>query len=401
MNKKVIVIGLLASSLACLGQRSDTLYRKRKIAQSDVQIMMSYYTQDNDHSAVTGGLGTEDLQVYATQISIDHRSDSLNTYHFDTGIDIISSASTDNIDFVRSSASRVDARTHVTGGYDRLFRKSGVHAGINGSMSIESDYFSIGSGLSFSKLDESRSHQISLTLQAYFDDLRWGRLHRGDEEKILIYPVELRKEEWFDHYRRSSYNLELGYFHVINKRMTLGFYPGITYQSGLLSTPFHRVFFTDNSVRVENLPDHRLKIPLGVQLNMFIGGRWIFRTNNRFYWDDFGTIANTLNIETVFKVRPFLAITGVFRVYKQTSSDYFSTYKTHDTSENFYTSDYDLSAFTSFKPGIGFRYSPYARRKRTTFNSFELHYAYYKRSDGLEAHMATFIFDYTVQRTKR
>src|SRR5688572_12723990 len=105
-------------------QRPDSTYRKRRLSSTDVQIFMSYYTQDNDHSAVTGGQGTEDLQVYATRLSVDHR-DSSNVFHFDAGLDVISSASTDNIDFVKSSASKVDARTHVNTGYNRKFGRSG------------------------------------------------------------------------------------------------------------------------------------------------------------------------------------------------------------------------------------------------------------------------------------
>jgi hypothetical protein len=57
----------------------------------------------------------------------------------------------------------------------------------------------------------------------FFDDLRWGRLHDGQPEK-LIYPAELRTKEWFDHYRRNSYNIEFGYYRVINKRDVVGIY---------------------------------------------------------------------------------------------------------------------------------------------------------------------------------
>lgn len=388
MKKRYIVIGLLASSLVSLGQKADSTYRKRKISRTDIQVMMSFYTQDNDHSAVTGGIGTEDLQVYASQIAIDHQADSSNTYHFDTGIDIISSASTDNIDFIKSSASKLDARTHVNGGYQRSFSKKGITAGLNSGLSIESDYTSIGGGLNFSKLNASQSRQISANFQAFFDDLRWGRLHHGKPVK-LIYPSELRTTEWFDHYRRYSYNLEFGMFQVINRKMTLGIYPGIAYQTGLLSTSFHRIYFSDKTERVENLPDHRLKIPMGIQLNTFVGGRWIVRTNYRFYWDDFGTVAHALNLEGVVKLKPALTLTGMLRVYTQTASDYFKPYMLHDAGESFYTSDYDLSKFTSFKPGVSFRYAPYAQWKRISYNSIELHYAYYHRSDGLNAHMAT------------
>ena len=361
---------------------------------------MSYYTPDNDHSAVTGGIGTEDLQVYATQFSIDHQRDSSNTFHFDTGLDIISSASTDNIDFVQSSASKVDARTHLNAGYNRRFKQNGITAGLTGGLSIESDYFSIGAGLSFNRINRSQSREISIVFQTYFDDLRWGRLHNGEPEK-LIYPFELRNKEWFDHYKRTSYNLEVGLYQVINERMSLGIYPGIAYQHGLLSTPFHRVYFSDDTKRVENLPGSRFKVPLGIQLNTFLGGRWILRTYYRFYWDDFGIIGHTLNIEAPVKISPAFTLTPLLRIYTQKSADYFREYKNHDIAQEFYTSDYDLSEFMSYKSGLGVRFAPYARGRRTTFNAIELRYAFYHRSDGLKAHIATVYINYSVEKGRK
>ena len=399
MKKRYIVIGLLASSLASFAQRQDSTYKKRKLSTTDVQIIMSYYTQDNDHSAVTGGLGTEDLQVYATQIAIDHQRDSSNSFHFDAGLDIISSASTDNIDFVKSSASKVDARTHLNTGYSHRFKKSGISAGASGSFSIESDYTSFGGALYFSRLNSSQSREISMALQMFFDDLRWGRLHDGHPEK-LIYPVELRNKEWFDHYRRDSYNLEFGYFRIINKKMSLGIYPGVAYQSGLLSTPFHRVYFSDSLRRVENLPLSRLKFPLGVQLNTFVGGRWIVRTYYRFYWDNFGVVAHTLNLEGAYKVSRDFTVTPFLRVYAQSEAEYFKGYREHKGAEEFYTSDYDLSRFTSLKPGLGIRYAPYSGKGRTTFNAIEVRYAFYKRSDGMDAHMVTLFINYSQEKKK-
>ncbi len=399
MKKKYIVIGLLASSLVSFGQRQDSTYRKKKLSTTDVQIIMSYYTQDNDHSAVTGGQGTEDLQVYAMQAAVDHQRDSSNSFHFDGGVDVISSASTDNIDFNKSSASKVDVRTHLNTGYNHRFKKTGLAVGGSGSFSIESDYTSLGTALYFSRLNASQSREISLTLQMYFDDLRWGRLHDGHPEK-LIYPAELRKKEWFDHYRRDSYNLELGYFRIINRKMSIGIYPGVAYQSGLLSTPFHRVYFSDSIRRVENLPLSRLKFPIGVQLNTFVGVRWVVRTNYRFYWDDFGIVAHAFNLEGAYKVSRVFTVTPFLRIYTQTDAEYFKAFQEHKGAEQFYTSDYDLSKFTSLKPGLGIRYAPYSGNERTTFNAIELRYAFYKRSDGMKAHMVTLFINYSQEKKK-
>ncbi|MEO7989607.1 MAG: DUF3570 domain-containing protein [Chryseolinea sp.] len=400
MKKHYVLIGLLAASLTSAGQRLDSAYKKQVLSKTDVQVMFSYYTQDNDHSAVTGGIGTESLQVYSPQIFINHQSDSFNTIHIDGGVDIISSASTDNIDFVVSSASKVDARSHINVGYNRLLCDKQNRIGGNLVYSIESDYTSRGGGLTWSKVNPDQTREVSANVQVFFDDLRWGRFEGGKPVK-LIYPVELRNKEWFDSFKRNSFNFSFGIYQTINRRMALGIYPGLSYQSGELATPFHRVYFTDNSERVENLPESRLKIPIGVQLNSFLGSRWILRSYYRIYWDDFGIVAHTFSIESPIKAMRVLTFTPFVRLYTQTKADYFKPYKQHDIRQQFYTSDYDLSGFTSYKTGIGIRYAPFNAQHRFTFKEVELRYAYYKRSDGLAAHMITTYFSFNSQKKRK
>lgn len=395
VKKRYVIISLLAASLSGYGQRlPERTYEKKRLSTTDVQTLLSYYTQDNDHSAVTGGKGTEDLQVYASSISFDWKKDSVRTVHFDAGVDIISSASTDNIDFEVSSASKLDARSHGTLGYSRYLPK-GFTAGINGTFSIESDYLSKGLGLNFGHINEDQSREITISLETFFDDLRWGRFDRSDDPLQLIYPDELRYKEWFDDYKRRSFNLEAGIFQTINRRTSIGIYTGLMIQAGVLATPFHRVYFTDDSERVENLPDSRIKIPVSIQLNTFIGSRCILRSNYRFYKDDFGIRANTLSAELAVKINAVFTITSIVRFYTQTASDYFKPYAEHDPSKEFYTSDYDLSKFTSIKPGLALRYAPYSGKRRSTFNEIDIRYSYYKRSDGLHAGMITLLVNYT------
>lgn len=398
MKKRYVIIGLLASSLLASAQRQDSTYKKKELSQTEVQVLMSYYSQDNDHSAVTGGIGTEDLQVFASQFAVDHQFDSVHSFHLDTGLDIITSASTDNIDFVPSSASRTDGRAHFGVGYGHYFKRSRIQSSVRNSFSIESDYTSVGASINLSRMNPDQSRQLSLSFDAYFDDLRWGRLDKDEEGLSLVYPVELRDTTWFTNYRRNSYNLEFGIFQVINRRVTLGLYPGVAYQTGLLSTPFHRVYFADDDLRVERFPDRRLKVPLGVQLNVFIGDRLILRNYYRYYWDDFGIVSHTLNVESAIRLTPLFSVTGILRLYTQTGSDFFKPYENHDPNEKFYTSDYDLSDFSSIKPGVSFRFTPYPRSSITSLKAVELRYSFYNRSDGLKAHALTLFVDLAVDQ---
>ena len=384
---------MIATAYASFGQLNKKNYTRKKLSRTDVGMVFSYYNQNNDHSAVTGGTGTEDLQVYVTHLALDNVRDSVRTVHFDMGFDVISSASTDNIDFVVSSASKVDARVYTSLGYERPLHDRKATWGMNTSFSIESDYLSWGQMFSLSHINEAQTQELTASLQMYFDDLRWGR-YQFDGTRELVYPVELRNTKWFDRYRRNSFNLALGLLQTINRRMSLGVYPGLTYQAGLLSTPFHRVYFIDDTERVENLPDSRWKIPIGAQLNSFLGPRWVLRANYRFYWDDFGITAHTFGLEAPVKVSRAIALTPFVRLYHQRGTDYFKPYARHSPLQEFYTSDYDLSKFSSGATGLGFRYAPYAHKRRSTFKALELRYSHYERSDGMVANTLTLFVNY-------
>ena len=400
MKKKYLVIGLLAAAGAVFAQSKPSLYEKKPLKYTEVEMVFSYYTQDNDHSPVTGGVGTEDLQVYATDFSYNYVKDSAHTVHFDFGLDVITSASMDNIDFIKSSASAHEFRPHFNLGYSKLLANKRTTIGTGFNFSIESDYLSLGPSLSLNSINPSGSRELSVNLEAFFDDLRWGR-YQGRDVLKLIYPVEMRNVEWFDIYRRNSYNLSLGWYQTLNPRMSIGFYPGFTYQSGLLSTTYHRVFFIENNIKkVENLPTTRVKVPLGVQLNTFVGTRWIIRSYYRYYWDDFGIEAHTVNVEGAWKLSRVLTLTPFVRLYDQTASDFFKPFKEHSIEQEFFTSDFDLSEFQSIKTGLGFRYAPFSYAKGRTFKAIELRYANYRRSDGMTAGMVTLYLTYDKQRPR-
>ncbi len=400
MKKKFLLFGLaLIKSVCSFGQtaKQDTAYKKLKVKETEIQAIFSYYIQDGNHSAVTGGIGTEELTVYAPEITVTHKPDTINTISLNAGVDVITSASTDNIDFVMTSASLVDARSHVNLGYSRKLGKSGFTAGLNSGLSVESDYTSLSMGISISHINHDASREIQFNAQYYYDDLRWGRIDDDYYRPVsLVYPVELRYKEWFDIYTRNSYNFNFSLFQIVNKRMNISFSPGLVYQKGLLSTPFHRVFFIENIFPwVERLPEERWKIPLGLQANVFATNNIIIRSYYRFYWDNFGIVSNTLSLEVPVKIGPAWTIAPHIRFYQQTASKYFKPYREHSKKESYYTSDYDLSSFTDIKTGITLRYAPQAEFIRHYFfNEAAIRYAWYKRSDGLSAHMITLLLDF-------
>lgn len=401
MRKKYIVFGALTISSIYGFAQQPSGYTKKKISKTTIQVIYSQYLQNGNHSAVTGGIGTERLKVYEPGINIKHQLDSLTVYTLEGGVDVISSASKDNIDFVVSSSSKVSSRGHLHLGYDRKLRKNNdVAVGGAAYFSIESDYLSLGGKLSASYSAPNKSKAFSLELQGFSDDLRWGRL-TGESPLRLVYPVELRYRKWFTVYRRQSFNLNGSYQQTINDRMVVAFFPGISYQWGLLSTPYHRVYFKDSTERVENVPDKRWKFPIGTQLNSFIGDRYILRLYYRFYKDDFGITAHTASTELAVKMTPKLTITPLIRVYTQKAASFFKPYRQHDPTQQFYSSDYDLSAFNSFELGIEGRLAGVGEANRNIYtNTMSLRYSFYKRSDGLFAHLMTLVVEIVAVRKR-
>lgn len=395
---KFLGVSILLILVVQITIAQDSLFHKKHLTTADIELFYSFYTQDGDHSAVTGGTGTEKLHVHDVGFNTSLTTDTSHTVLVGAYLDAITSASTDNIDFVMSSASREDNHISAHLGYQYHAKQTGFLVGGKYMFGMESDFLSHGFNIWTAFENKMKTRNISFSLACYFDDLRWGRLSptTGYKPSTLVYPYELRYKQWFDIYRRNSYNLDLGFRQDINRRLTMHLDLGMIYQQGLLSTSFHRMYFKDSdSVKVENLPQKRLQFPLGIGLNVFLSPIFILKAYYSFFTDDFGITAHAVNIEVPVKFGYKYSIYPFFRIYHQSASRYFKPYKEHLLSDEYYTSDYDLSAFWSYKAGLGFGFYPNKRfgKSHWSFNNMILRYAYYYRTDKLDAHMISILFD--------
>jgi hypothetical protein len=401
MRKLVILASVLSMFLqTARASGKDTLKLKKEVLKkTEIDIVYNHYIQDGNNSAVTGGVGTEKLVVYAPSVAYK-RIQGRRGISLKIGSDIISSASTDNIDFVKSSASVLDARTYANLNVSSVSKSKRVNYGLGTGFSIESDYFSLPLNGFISKVSKDKSRDIGLEMQVFLDDLRWGRLNPGYySPQYLIYPKELRGKDWFETTKRKSYTAKFSISQIINRRNIIGVYPAFTLQSGLLATPFHRVFMNDSSTRVESLPERRHKLALALKWNSFIGGRTILKQDISLYSDDFGIQSIAYENEATFKLNSEFGVSPFIRVYTQKGSRYFAGYKAHGVNDLFYTSDYDLSTLSSYKLGMGVKYAPYGQiGKNSMWNSVQLRYAYYKRSNGLYAHVMSCVLIFSHQK---
>jgi hypothetical protein len=385
------VVGLfltLFSSFAQTTPKDSAEYKSRKLTFEEANLVSSYYKQDGNNSSVTGGTGTQKLTDLSNVIDVKFtrwdKKDRKHSYDLEVGFDHYSSASSDNVDpYTVSGASHADSRLFPSVNWSMENQKKGSTIGAGVSLSSEFDYQSIGANVSFAQKTKNRNGEFTAKAQAYFDKVS------------LIYPIELRapgsggsgdEENKYPSTPRNSFSGTVSYSHIINQRLQLMFIADFIKQQGYLGLPFHRVYFGDNSVHVEKLPDNRMKIPLGFRANYFLGDKVVLRSFYRYYHDDWGLTAHTVQLESSVKLTPFLSVTPFYRYYGQSAVDFFAPYKGHKVADRYYTSNYDLSKFNSNFYGAGFRITP----SKGVFgiqrlNMLELRYGHYTRTDGMKS----------------
>ncbi len=390
MKKVLIGIGLYCGLLhnsaiaqikigAVTGKSDTTAFGFRTLQIDEINLVSSYYQQDGNNSAVTGGIGTEYLTNIGNsldlKLSFTDKKRRLNSISIDGNVDYYSSASSDNIDpNTISSASKTDRHIYPSISWSQKNEKKHQSRGINVSYSTEWDYTSYGASLNYTKFLNNDNTEITLKASTFLDT--WD----------VILPVELRTTRGNVTKPRNSYSASIGVSHVVNQRLQFMFMTEPTYQEGLLSTPFHRVYFSNNSMKVEKLPGVRIKLPVSLRTNYFLGDNIVLRSYYRFYADDWGMIAHTASLETTYKINSFFSVTPHFRYNKQSAVKYFSAYKTHKISDEFYTSDYDISGFQSYYYGAGVRIAPPGGILGVRFwSALEVRYGHYSRSTNMVA----------------
>lgn len=373
-------------------QDSTNVYKKRVLETTEVDFLTSYYTQDGDNAAVSGGIGTEELTdaTGTFVVSIPMNDDDVLT--LDAGISAYTSASSSNVGpfdngfadpFQASSgASSGDVWTNVSANYSHNSDNRNNIWSAKLSVSAEYDYFSIGFGGSYTKLLNQKNTELSVNANVFIDT--WN----------AIYPTELRpfgtngdglNNQLFTHNTitgntnynpifnefnsegRNTFSLGFGFSQILHKNLQGSLALDFIKQDGLLSTPFQRVYFEDiaNSYidnfqladAIEQLPNSRFKIAFGGRLNWYLNEVFTVRTFYRYYFDDWGIDSHTASVEIPIKIAQKFTLYPSYRFYNQTAADYFYPHEKALSNYQFYTSDYDLSAYTSNQFGFGMSYT--------------------------------------------
>lgn len=384
--------GIVALLKGYAQQATDTTgFQARKLKVEEINLVSSYYGQQGDHAAVTGGIGTQKLtdiaNVFDIKLSKYDRKFRKHSFDLELGIDHYTSASSDKVDLkANSSASHADTRLYPSITWSIENEKKGTTFSVGVSSSSEFDYQSFGVNAGVSLKTKDRNGEFSGRLQAYFDQVK------------LVTPVELRSggggsggdEDDYGSDNRTTVAGSVSWSQVINKNLQVAVLADLVHQQGFLSLPFYRVYFQDGSVHQEALPNSRLKVPLGIRANYFLGDKIIIRSYYRFYTDDWGITSHTASLEVPVKITPFISVSPFYRFYNQTAVKYFAPYQQHTAQDTYFTSNYDLSKFSSNFLGAGIRLAPpKGVLGMQHFNMLELRYGHYTKNIDMNANIVS------------
>lgn len=474
MKKYLFIFALLIGYQSFSQDKDSTAtFKKRVLEATEVDFLISYYKQDGVHSAVSGGMGSEKLTDLASNIvvSMPMSADAILTV--DAGLSAYTSASSSNINPFNSSgasggddddkagtepygtpwlassgASAQDALASVVINYSHSSDDRNFIWNADVAFSNEYDYTSIGFGGGVAKLFNQKNTELSLKANVYLDQWRpilptelheydkYGSsfLNNGYFSGVTVYdqnglasnaylPSQFKDIQSVN---RNSYSLSFSFSQILTKKLQLSLFFDVLQQEGLLSTPYHRIYFADKANYyigqtqyipvyettenvgvyrladdIERLPKSRFKLPIGVRLNYYINETFKLRTYYRYYTDNWGISAHTANIEVPIKLNDNFTVYPMYRYYTQTESKYFAPFETHLSTEKYYTSDYDLSTFSSNQYGLGATYVDIFTKAhiwKFGLKNIDFRYNHYDRSDTLSADIVSLAFKFVMDK---
>lgn len=408
------VIGLYLMMLSAFSQQSgfpDSVYTPKPLHLDEVNLVSSYYTQEGNHSAVLGGIGNEHVVDLSNGLDLKFvgwdMSHNKHTLSLGIGFDHHTAASAA---YVSKTGASKPYGNRVYPSIDwSMENKKGNSFGLGVYYSGEYNYHSFG-------LEMNGSHKFGTNTEVNFKA-------SGFFDKVkLIYPSELipsstpastgvssyttasgrtvytdgreSEEVGIPSSPRTTVTGSVSLVQIINTRMQFSATAELVGQSGYLGLPFHRVYFQDGAVHVENLPSSRIKLPLGFRLNYFAGDHVIFRTYYRYYLDDWGIRSHTAELEVPVKINSFFSIAPFYRYYTQSASTYFGALGTHTAADTYYTSNYALSKLNSQFMGAGIHLAPPKGILNQHFSSLEARFGHYTQSTALYANVLSFAFTF-------
>jgi hypothetical protein len=321
---------------------------KGGITLESVHVGLTAFVQNgHGYQSQAGALpnapGSERLTVFEPQLIVVLRQGSRFTHRIWVPLDIVTAASPNALDRSRpvdmiSQASRQtesgtvawDATYQIDHQTETTFR-SALH--------LEEDFRSWTVGLSGARLFADDDATVTLSGSHTYDwfdrlgitGLRYGRASR------------------------ATSNGSAGFTQVLTPTTVVHFNYGLTIQTGELGNTWNAVPLGDGTVGAEILPGQRLRQAIVGRFAQWLPWDGALKGFYRFYADDWGIVAHTLEGQLLQRVSPWLYVRGSYRYHRQTGAEFFTVAANADNTRR--TADSDLATLDSHAVGFGLQAS--------------------------------------------
>ncbi len=284
--------------------KTQSSYKKKILETTEVDFLMSYYTQKGDHAAVTGGIGNEKLTDITPTLIVAIPLNYNDILTVDVGVSAYTSASSSNLDpfdssgassgddddddydndrrglastvtgspWVESSgASRQDLWTSINGSYSHSSDDRNSIWTANIGFANEYDYSSIGFGGGFTKLFNEKNTELGIKGQVYID--AWKPKYPTELDSYLeagqnldngfFADIDILNQQgviidkngsdvWspiqsslITNKSRNSYSISFSFSQILSKNAQFAVFMDIIQQKGWLANPMQRIYFGD------------------------------------------------------------------------------------------------------------------------------------------------------------
>jgi hypothetical protein len=252
------------------------------------------------------GPGAETLTVEQAQVEVVAKQGAKITHRIWLPVDIVTAASPDAIDVV-SSASRSNEAgsidwtvTYASSPETNLGMRAGLH-----------------------NEENWRSWNLGFNVVRSF----------AENNTVLDASVN-QIVDWFDRYTlkgdhdghtaRTSSSASLGLTQLLSPTTIAHVDYGLTYQRGQLSNGWNIVPLTTGDVALEVLPKTRVRHALVGRVAQWLPWNGALRGFYRFYADDWGIRAHTVEAELYQRISPLSYLRANYRFHRQTGADFYA-----------------------------------------------------------------------------
>jgi hypothetical protein len=251
--------------------------------------------------------GSERLTVFEPQGEVVATQGDRITHRVWIPVDVVTNASPDAIDVVSSASRHVEAgsidwtTTYRASRTTDLSMRSGLH--------LENPFRSWDSGMAIRRSYADEATVVSASALAVYDWFDRFNIHGTREGKT----------------DRNGTTGSLGITQVLTPTTVASVNYGFTAQEGTMGNTWNSVPLATGGRGPELLPNERMRHALVARAAQWLPWNGALRLYYRFYADDWGIVAHTVETQLMQRLTPELYVGGYYRFHTQTGASFFTT----------------------------------------------------------------------------